>query len=47
MFPYQPDKSYQKKVAYFCMEFGIHQPLKTYSGGLGYLTDSRMHSAFE
>jgi len=46
-YPYKPDDSYQKKVAYFCMEFGIHQPLKTYAGGLGYLAGSHMRSAFE
>lgn len=38
---------FQKKVAYFSMEFGIHQPLKTYAGGLGYLAGSHMKSAFE
>lgn len=46
-FPYHPYKDYQKKVAYFCMEFGIHQPLKTYSGGLGFLAGSHMRSAYE
>ncbi|HSQ43666.1 MAG TPA: alpha-glucan family phosphorylase, partial [Ginsengibacter sp.] len=39
--------SFKKKVAYFCMEFGIHQPLKTYAGGLGFLAGSHMRSAFE
>src|SRR5690349_19888250 len=29
------------------MEFGIHQPLKTYAGGLGFLAGSHMRSAFE
>lgn len=29
------------------MEFGIHQPLKTYAGGLGYLAGSHMRSAFD
>jgi starch phosphorylase len=47
VYPYKPDDSYQKKVAYFCMEFGIHQPLKTYAGGLGFLAGSHMRSAFE
>ena len=47
VYPYKPDESYQKKVAYFCMEFGIHQPLKTYSGGLGFLAGSHMRSAYE
>ena len=38
---------YQKKVAYFCMEFGINQALKTYAGGLGFLAGSHMQSAYE
>jgi starch phosphorylase len=29
------------------MEFAIHQPLKTYAGGLGFLAGSHMRSAFE
>ncbi len=41
------DPSFQKKVAYFSMEFGIHQPLKTYAGGLGFLAGSHMRSAFQ
>lgn len=45
--PYKIDKKYDKKVAYFSMEFGIHQALKIYSGGLGYLAGSHMRSAFE
>jgi starch phosphorylase len=40
-------KDDQKKVAYFSMEFAIHQPLKTYAGGLGFLAGSHMRSAFE
>ena len=46
-FPYKTDPDFQKKVAYFCMEFGIHQPLKIYAGGLGFLAGSHMRSAFE
>ena len=46
-FPYEINPSYEKKVAYFCMEFGIHQALKTYAGGLGFLAGSHMRSAFE
>ncbi len=46
-FPYDINPEYQKRVAYFCMEFGIHQPLKTYAGGLGFLAGSHMRSAFE
>ena len=35
--PYVVDERYSKKVAYFSMEFAVHQPLKIYSGGLGFL----------
>ncbi|HTQ63842.1 MAG TPA: alpha-glucan family phosphorylase [Puia sp.] len=45
--PYTFDPAFQKKVAYFSMEFGIHQPLKTYAGGLGFLAGSHMRSAFQ
>ncbi len=45
--PYKPSKDYEKKVAYFSMEFGIHQGLKIYSGGLGFLAGSHMRSGFE
>ncbi len=45
--PYQFNSGYESPVAYFCMEFAIHQTLKTYSGGLGYLAGSHMRSAFE
>jgi len=45
--PYPADERYAKKVAYFSMEFGIHQPLKIYSGGLGFLAGSHMRSAYE
>ena len=34
-------------MAYFCMQFGIHQPRKTYAGGLGFLAGSHMQSAYE
>jgi glycogen phosphorylase len=46
-FPYSINPDFQKKVAYFCMEFGIHQPLKIYAGGLGFLAGSHMRSAYE
>lgn len=26
--PYRFDPKFSKRVAYFCMEFGFHQPLK-------------------
>ena len=45
--PYPFQKKFEKKVAYFCMEFGIDQALKTYAGGLGFLAGSHMRSAFE
>lgn len=45
--PYRINPAFKEKVAYFCMEFGIHQTLKTYAGGLGYLAGSYMRSAFE
>jgi starch phosphorylase len=45
-FPYNVNPEFQKRVAYFCMEFAIHQPLKTYAGGLGFLAGSHMRSAF-
>ena len=44
--PYKPAAQFAKKAAYFCMEFGIDQTLKIYSGGLGYLAGSHMRSAF-
>ena len=44
--PYAINPRYQKKVAYFSMEFGIDQALKIYSGGLGYLAGSHMRSAY-
>lgn len=46
-FPYDINPAFQKRVAYFCMEFGIHQSLKTYAGGLGFLAGSHMRSAYE
>jgi glycogen phosphorylase len=45
--PYPVDDRYSKRVAYFSMEFGTHQPLKIYSGGLGYLAGSHLRSAYE
>lgn len=45
--PYKYGKGYEKKVAYFSMEFGIDHALKIYSGGLGYLAGSHMRSAYE
>jgi len=45
--PYQISEQYAIKVAYFSMEFAIHQPLKIYSGGLGFLAGSHLRSAYE
>ncbi|MEA3426631.1 MAG: alpha-glucan family phosphorylase [Bacteroidota bacterium] len=45
--PYQINDAYATKAAYFSMEFAIHQPLKIYSGGLGFLAGSHLRSAFE
>jgi starch phosphorylase len=45
--PFKIDERYSKKVAYFSMEFAIHQPLKIYSGGLGFLSGSHLRSAYE
>ncbi len=41
------DPKYSKQVAYFSMEFAIHQALKVYSGGLGFLAGSHMRSAHD
>lgn len=45
--PYAVNERFSKKVAYFSMEFAIHQPLKIYSGGLGFLSGSHLRSAYE
>ncbi|WP_149276572.1 alpha-glucan family phosphorylase [Pareuzebyella sediminis] len=45
--PYEISKPFSKRTAYFSMEFAIHQGLKTYSGGLGFLAGSHMRSAFD
>lgn len=44
---YEYDPKYTTSVAYFSMEFAIHQGLKTYSGGLGFLSGSHMRSAYD
>jgi starch phosphorylase len=43
--PYTCAEEYAHPVAYFCMEYAIHQPLKIYAGGLGYLAGSHLRSA--
>jgi starch phosphorylase len=45
--PYTIDERYNKKVAYFSMEFAVHQPLKIYSGGLGFLAGSHLRAAYD
>jgi glycogen phosphorylase len=45
--PFPVEERYSKRVAYFSMEFAIHQPLKIYSGGLGFLAGSHLRSAYE
>lgn len=45
--PFATAPDFQKKVAYFSMEYAIHQPLKIYSGGLGFLSGSHLRSAYE
>jgi len=45
--PYLPAPAFEKRVAYFCMEYAIHQPLKIYAGGLGFLAGSHLRSAYD
>ena len=45
--PYPINPEFKKKAAYFSMEFAIHQSLKVYSGGLGYLAGSHMRSVYD
>lgn len=47
LFPYTFDSKYSKPAAYFSMEFAVDQPLKIYSGGLGFLAGSHLRSAYE
>jgi glycogen phosphorylase len=47
LFPYQFDSKYSRPVAYFSMEFAVDQPLKIYSGGLGFLAGSHLRGAYE
>lgn len=47
LFPYGFEAKYEKPVAYFSMEFAVDQPLKTYSGGLGFLAGSHLRAAYE
>ncbi len=45
--PYKINPKFKTKTAYMCMEFGIDQALKIFSGGLGFLAGSHMRSAYE
>lgn len=49
-FSFQPaydiHPEYKTAVAYFSMEYAIHQALRTYAGGLGFLAGSHMRSAY-
>lgn len=40
-----PDLSPDRPIAYFCAEFGIHESLPIYSGGLGILAGDHLKSA--
>ncbi|MEN9217220.1 MAG: alpha-glucan family phosphorylase [Gloeomargarita sp. HHBFW_bins_162] len=43
--PLAPQISPQQPVAYFCAEFGLHESLPIYSGGLGILAGDHLKSA--
>ena len=43
---YSVSPEFKKPVAYFCMEYAIHQSLKIYAGGLGFLAGSHLRSAY-
>jgi len=45
--PYKINPKFKTKAAYMCMEFGIDQAMKIFSGGLGFLAGSHMRSAYE
>ncbi|HEY9364141.1 MAG TPA: alpha-glucan family phosphorylase [Chitinophagaceae bacterium] len=45
--PYPVNDRFSKAAAYFSMEFAVHQPLKTYSGGLGFLAGSHLRGSYE
>jgi starch phosphorylase len=46
-FPFKTNPEFKTKTAYFCMEYGIDQSFKIYSGGLGFLAGSHMRSAYD
>ncbi len=43
--PGEPGVAEEHPVAYFCAEFGIHESLRLYSGGLGILAGDHLKSA--
>ena len=43
--PYTFPPEYQPRVAYFCMEYGLHSVIKLYSGGLGVLAGDYLKEA--
>ncbi len=45
-FPYPLDNPNATRICYLSMEYGIHQPLKIYAGGLGFLAGSHVRSAY-
>ena len=45
--PYRFAPAYSRPVAYFCMEYALHQSFKIYAGGLGFLAGSHMKSAYD
>jgi glycogen phosphorylase len=40
-----PDATYERPVAYFCAEYGLHESLRLYAGGLGMLSGDHLKSA--
>ena len=46
-FSYDINPAYAMRAAYYSMVFAIAQPLKIYSGGLGFLAGSHMRSAYD
>ncbi len=42
---YTDSAAYPPRVAYFCMEYGLHEELRTYAGGLGILAGDYLKSA--
>lgn len=41
----EPDKKSLPRVAYFCMEFGLHEDFRIYAGGLGILAGDILKTA--